>query len=81
MPLKIGGVWNYRVMRYQDGALGVHEVFYTDGQPTSCTENPIGAVGDDLEELRCELEAMLRGLDAEILDYEAIAHPAKPEGE
>lgn len=62
MPLKIGGGWNYRVLRYPDGALGVHEVFYTDGKPTSCTEDPIGAVGDDLEELRRELEAMLRGL-------------------
>lgn len=44
MPLKIGSGWNYRVLRYPDGALGVHEVFYTDGKPTSCTEDPIGAV-------------------------------------
>lgn len=62
--------WNHRVMRYADGSLGIHEVFYNDdGNPVSWTEEAIGVAGDNLEELREELTHMLRALDKPILDY------------
>lgn len=74
MTLRSVGGWNYRVMRYKDGALGIHEVYYDGAErPHSCTENPIGAVGDDLDDLRAVLQRMLVSLEVDILDYEAIA--------
>lgn len=74
MSLLSAGGWNYRVMRYKDGALGIHEVYYDGAErPHSCTENPIGAVGDDLDDLRAVLERMLVSLEVDVLDYETIA--------
>jgi len=37
--------WNYRVLRYADGTLALHEVYYDkDDRPCSYTENPISFV-------------------------------------
>jgi len=82
MGLLTCGGWNYRVLRYKDGALGIHEVYYDGAErPHSCTENP-SAVGDDLDELRDVLQRMLVALDVEILDYEAFrSPPGADEGE
>ena len=44
--------WNYRILRHREGEhtwLALHEVFYDDGKPTSCTAEPIGFVADDDE--------------------------------
>lgn len=78
MPWKSGGGWNYRVLRYEDGDMGIHEVFYTDGAPTSCTKDPVGVVSDGLEGLRDTLQMMTRALAAEVIDYEDIKGRAVP---
>jgi hypothetical protein len=47
--------WNYRVVRldYEDDSeYGIYEVYYDDdGKPISRTENPVGCVGVDMQEL------------------------------
>lgn len=62
--------WSYRVLRYDDGSLGLHEVYYdVAGRAVTCTEDTVDVVGDDLVELRAELEMMLRALDEPIMEY------------
>jgi hypothetical protein len=59
--------WNYRVIRRPDG-LGIHEVYYSeDGRPISWTQDTVEPYGDSPEELRADLEHMLRALDKPIL--------------
>lgn len=55
--------WNYRVLRYADGTLALHEVYYgEDGLPCSYTEHPI-SFSVDAEEGRDGLvESMTRAL-------------------
>jgi hypothetical protein len=72
MVWKSGGGWNYRVLRYKDGEMGIHEVFYDNGKPTSCTENAVGVVGENLTEMRKTLGLMTAALEAPALDREAI---------
>jgi hypothetical protein len=46
--------WNYRIVRIDCGdeiTYGIHEVYYDDGIPTSYTNNPVGCIGSNLEEL------------------------------
>lgn len=35
--------WNYRIIRYEDGSYGLHEVYYSkkDGQPIARTDRPV----------------------------------------
>ena len=63
--------WNYRLMRYSSGGIGIHEVFYDDaGVPASWTERAVGLVGVDLEDIRSGLSLMAMSLDKPVLDYE-----------
>lgn len=65
--------WNYRVLRYSTGELGLHEVFYdADGNPDGCTMEAVGLVGDDLTEMHRGLDMMRRALHEPILEYEAL---------
>jgi len=42
--------WNYRAVRYANGCIGLHEVFYDEvGKPKLRTEDPIGFVVNDDE--------------------------------
>jgi hypothetical protein len=63
--------WNYRVIRYpetEDSAFAIHEVYYDkEGRPTSWAENPIAPLGDNLLELRAEVEYMLEAFDKPVL--------------
>lgn len=71
--------WNYRVLRYQSGDVGIHEVYYDDdGKAVSCTVDEIGAMGADLDELRSDLEHMMRALSLPVLDYDAFGKDAEP---
>jgi len=64
--------WNNRVMRYKDGSLGIHEVYYEDdGTVNGYTIEAVGCYGDDLEDLKLGLDLKLQALDREILDYES----------
>ncbi len=64
--------WNLRVMRYADGTLGVHEVYYAGKKVTGWTESPTAVAGETVEELRSYLKMVKRALDAPILDYAAV---------
>jgi hypothetical protein len=45
--------WNYRAVRWKDGRIGLHEVYYDDaGRPTLRTENPVGFVVDSDETVK-----------------------------
>lgn len=70
--------WNYRVLRYSNGELGIHEVYYDEaGNPTSCTEDAVGPGGDDLAEIRAVMEDMKSALAQPILDYADIVTGGK----
>jgi hypothetical protein len=72
--------WNYRVLsrtkynglrkeEYQE--LGVHEVYYDDeGNPTSCSVDPITPWGFSFVELRKDFELMRRAFEKPVLRYE-----------
>lgn len=73
--------WNYRVLRYTDGSLAIHEAFYDEDKetPHSCTADAVGVGGDDLDDLMSTLNLMHRALLRPILDYQSIAsRPASP---
>jgi len=40
--------------------------------PVSCTENNVGAVGNDLEDLKGAMELYHQALDRPVLDYETL---------
>jgi hypothetical protein len=65
--------WNHRVFRKKHPSgdvLGIHECFYDeDGKVNGWTLDAIAPQGDNLDELRVELERMLKCLDEPILDY------------
>ena len=62
--------WNYRVLEYSDGSLGIHEVYYDDdGNVDNCTELPF-ATGDNEEELRDDLKDLSRSFELPRLKYE-----------
>jgi hypothetical protein len=65
--------WNHRVVKtyYPDmdeTFFSVHEVYYNDnGDLTNCTVLGVRPRGESLEELREELNMMLRALDKPVL--------------
>jgi len=64
--------WEYRVLaREHKGEVffEVHEIFYTDGIPDMCTEDPVGVVGDNLAEISDTLKWMKKALKKPILSY------------
>lgn len=63
--------WNYRVMKYKDGGLGVHEVYYDKkGKVDGWTKDSIIG-GQSIEELLLVVETMKKDIlkDQPILDY------------
>lgn len=39
--------WNYRLMKYEDGSFGLHEVYYNaDGSIDGYTKDPVGIIFD-----------------------------------
>lgn len=65
--------WNYRVFRYKDGSVGVHEAYYDTltGEPNGWTEQPI-IVGDSVKDLLDILKMIKKDIlkDAPIIDYD-----------
>ena len=63
--------WNYRIMRYSSGELGIHEVYYEQGKIDGWTKEPI-IVGDNVEELYSILETIRTDIEKsknDILEY------------
>lgn len=70
--------WNYRIMRHTDAGgrqyYAVHETYYGDaGEVMGSTEEAASVMGETLDEVREELDRMLRALD-----YPVIEIPYKP---
>ena len=66
--------WNHRVMKSKDGDdayYQIHEVYYDkEGKVDGYTARGTSPGGSSLQELKEDLERMLKSLDKEILDYE-----------
>lgn len=56
--------WNYRIVQYETGEVGIHEAHYNDksSSPHSITKEPI-IVGDSVEELYEILETLRKATD------------------
>ena len=60
-------------MILRDGRYAIHEVFYDeDGEPWTCTEDPVCPQGGTLEALREELEHYKRAPEWPVLEYEDL---------
>jgi len=66
--------WNHRVIRHVtdegDEWFGIHEVYYDDGEPHSCTKEHISPCQEDIPALKWELEKMLQAIDKPVIDYQ-----------
>lgn len=70
--------WNYRVYRYEDGSLGVHETYYNiekDGDMAP-SENAIIAGSETIDELMTNLETIAR--DIQKCKYDILPWESKP---
>ena len=57
-------------MIHKDGRYAIHEVFYDEeGEPWTCTEDPVCPEGDTLEALREELGRYQRARESPVLEY------------
>ena len=64
--------WNYRVLK-RDDEYGVYEVYYDDsGMPHAMSEDPIAITGENLEDIRNELNLILESLEKDVLDYRTL---------
>jgi hypothetical protein len=67
--------WNHRVMKHkdrEDDFFTIHEVYYDkEGKVYGYTTKGSSAGGNSLQELREDLERMLKSLDKEVLIYES----------
>jgi hypothetical protein len=62
--------WNYRIVRYDDDdCVGLHEVYYDEGEPDAMTANAAGFVGDNRWSIVWQ---MLRAM------WSALRRPAIP---
>lgn len=63
--------WNYRVMKYKNGEVGVHEVYYDDdGKVQNWTKQAI-IVGEDLKDLLDTLKMIRNDITKQVpLIYE-----------
>ena len=53
--------WNYRIFRYSNGDIGLHEAYYTNGKLDGWTEDAI-IVGEDKKELLEVLDLMRKDI-------------------
>ena len=63
--------WRYSVLKYKDGTLGIHETYMVDGE-LACTVEPVGPVGDTLDEVRLDLKRMAECISKPVIEYESI---------
>jgi hypothetical protein len=65
--------WNYRVIRRtvaDEDAYAIHEVYHTDGEPKSCSVNPVYPQGETLDELVEDSRKYGNALSKPVLNYE-----------
>jgi hypothetical protein len=70
--------WQYRVI-HKNGEYAVHEVYYDDqGEPWTCTQEPVCPKCETLEELRVDLEHYTVALDLPVLHYTDLVPDHQP---
>ena len=57
-------------MQHPGGTLQIHEYYYDGVAGDGWTQNGIAPQGEDIDQLRTELERMLKCLGKPVLDYE-----------
>ena len=68
--------WEHRIIRHkatreeESDWLSIHEVYYEEDNPSRCTVEPVSAIGDCLQELHQDYEAMKGAFDKPILNFE-----------
>ena len=70
--------WNHRVVRrsythadgYVEDTYQIHEAYYDVEPKLLLTISGVSAIGNTVQELREDLERMLKALDKPVLDYE-----------
>ena len=75
--------WNYRIVSEEapDGEFyQLYEIYYDDGKIIGMLESPSKPYGEDVEELRANLEQMLRAFERPILQMKALDNAFKQEG-
>lgn len=77
------GTWNYRVIKsvneFGELYYQIHEVYYNKaGELTMHSDYPEAACGETLEELRKDLEFMLKSVEEPVLEADKIVF-AKPD--
>lgn len=69
-------MWTYRAIRYKNGSLAVHEVYYSEeGEPVAITEHPVSIYADEeegLPVLRDTLRMIKKDLRLPILDFDSF---------
>jgi len=77
-------IWNFRLVKVEDGTIGVHEVYYDEnGKPSSMTEKVYTLYYEefeDYEDLKGDLELIIEHLDYDhsILEYPKDFNIEKP---
>lgn len=73
--------WNYRILRkvYEgEEHFSLHEVYYDDdSNPNACSIDPVSPFGETPEELKKDLELMIRAFDKPIMDYDFFENLSK----
>jgi hypothetical protein len=73
--------WDYRVIEHA-GAFTVHEVHYNDkGGIVSISEEPMGPSGENLDDLKTDMDYFLQALDKPVLRKEEIEFAEMGEGD
>lgn len=65
--------WNYRVIHHSEFEIhsyNIHEVYYENDIPHSCTEDPCSPWGETAAEFRSDIDAMLKAFDLPVLEYD-----------
>lgn len=75
--------WNYRLMRHTDAFgreyFAIHEAYYNDaGEVTAWTEEASFVAGETKDEVRGELERMLRAVDYPVIE---VSHETVQDGD
>lgn len=67
-------MWNYRILQYEDGEYGLHEVYYDDeGRPEGCTEDALLGPYERPTDLLWDLENIKEALRKEIIRYDKFS--------
>ncbi len=75
--------WNFRVMKHQKNGsewVSIHEVYHdSNGKPHGFAVEPVRLVGNDPDELRFYVDAMIEALDKPVIDLDDMSSTFKGE--